>query len=256
MGAGGRNPRDPAPAKCGVARPVRNSCGVGDRRRAIAAVALAALVALAAALVAGSRDEPPPVGEPAAAPGTDAAAPGPSQPPGERERRRPRPGPNPDPDPRPDEVAEGPSGPRPASDPERAAARRVRAYVAALNRRDGKRLCAMLAPGALEAIELPRERRSCPATLRASLGYRDPRGLPVWRRSHVTEAISAEVSGAEARVVATVFTTYADEREPTIEDDIVFLRRDGGRWLLAKPSATLYRAVGIADPPLSVLTPP
>ena len=33
-------------------------------------------------------------------------------------------------------------------------------------------------------------------------------------------------------------------------------RAEGTRWLLAKPSATFYRAVGYADPPLRALTPP
>ena len=41
-----------------------------------------------------------------------------------------------------------------------------------------------------------------------------------------------------------------------MEDDIVYLARVGERWLVAKPSATLYRAVGVADVPPSVLAPP
>jgi hypothetical protein len=58
-------------------------------------------------------------------------------------------------------------------------------------------------------------------------------------------------------VVATVVTRFADREEASIEDDVVYLVLDGGAgWLIAKPSSTLYRAVGIADVPPSVLTPP
>lgn len=56
--------------------------------------------------------------------------------------------------------------------------------------------------------------------------------------------------------MATVVTTYADDREPSIEDDVVYLRREGGRWLIEQPSATLYRAIGTAEVPPQVLSPP
>ena len=45
--------------------------------------------------------------------------------------------------------------------------------------------------------------------------------------SQMTDDVSATVTGDAARVVATVFTVYADVREPTIEDDIIYLARDG-----------------------------
>ena len=51
-------------------------------------------------------------------------------------------------------------------------------------------------------------------------------------------------------------TRFADRDEVSIEDDVVYLVRDAGSWSIAKPSSTLYRAVGIADVPPSVLTPP
>ena len=51
-------------------------------------------------------------------------------------------------------------------------------------------------------------------------------------------------------------THFADRDEVSVEDDVVYLSRTGDRWLIAKPSSTLYRAVGIADVPPSVLSPP
>ena len=162
-----------------------------------------------------------------------------------------------------DSSAGKPSGPAESGvrDPrqtarERAAARTVRELVAALDARDGARVCALLAPGAIEAVDLPRERGGCAASLTASIGYRDPRGLPVWQRAEVSAIRSVQVHGERARVIATTATRFSDRDEISVEDDVVYLVRDRGRWLVAKPSSTVYRAVGIADVPPSVLAPP
>jgi hypothetical protein len=137
---------------------------------------------------------------------------------------------------------------------EEAAQRAVRTYIGALNAKDGETLCSLLAPKALDEVELPLRRGSCPASMSASIGYRDPRGLPVWESTEIT-GLRVEIAGESAKAVVGVVSEFAD-REPSIEDDIVYLTRNGPRWLLAKPSATLYRAVGIADVPVSVLSPP
>ena len=141
---------------------------------------------------------------------------------------------------------------------ERQAANTVRAYVAALDARDGEGVCSLLAPAALAGFEFPRPRSTCAASIEASLGYRDPRGLPVWERSRPLAIRVAELGGdgRSAKVVATVATRFADRAEESVEDDIVYLNRARGGWLVTKPSATLYRAVGIADVPPSVLSPP
>ena len=57
--------------------------------------------------------------------------------------------------------------------------------------------------------------------------------------------------------MATVVTRFADRDEPSVEDDIVYLPRpaDNSDWVIAKPSATLYRAIGAEAPP-AVLAPP
>lgn len=231
------------------------------RTRAVLAAILAGGVALAVALLTGGGDDSEPATPiaPVAAPSPQIDGGGPGR---DGEGRGvegdPAPQADPDPDPKPDEVKEGPSGPAPETASERAAAATARAYVRALDARDGAAVCGLFAPGALDMLEFPRERGSCAATVEASLGYADPRGLPVWERSELTSDLSAQVSasGDEARVVATVFTLYADVREPSIEDDIVYLVARGGEWRIAKPSATIHRAVGIADVPPSVIAPP
>jgi hypothetical protein len=163
--------------------------------------------------------------------------------------------PQPDNDAEPGDAQDEDAGPELSPD-ERAVARAVRAYVEALDQRDGAAVCALLAPGAIDEVELPEKRGDCAASLKASIGYRDPRGLPVWKSARVVALPSLEVDGEQGKVVATTVTRFSDRDEPSIEDDVVYLVRSGDEWLIAKPSSTLHRAVGVADVPPSVLAPP
>jgi hypothetical protein len=139
---------------------------------------------------------------------------------------------------------------------QRRVAAAVREYVAALDARDGERVCALFVPGALDAVRFPRDRGDCAASVRASVGYRDPRGFPVYESARVARIGSVAIDGSDARVVATVVTQFAGNREPSVEDDVVYVEQRGGRWLIVKPSTALYRAIGEGDIPPSVLAPP
>jgi len=132
----------------------------------------------------------------------------------------------------------------------------VRRYVDGLDARNGEAVCSLFVPGALDGVRLPRERGHCGASLTASIGYRDPRGFPVYAGSRVARIASVKIAGSNARTVATTVTRFTGNREPSIEDDVVYLERRGARWLIAKPSATFYRAIGTGDIPPSVLAPP
>jgi hypothetical protein len=132
----------------------------------------------------------------------------------------------------------------------------VRAYVEALDDRDGRRACSLFAPGALSDVDLPRRRGGCGESLSASIGYRDPRGFPVYSGSRVARIPSVEIDGSSARVTATTVTEFAGSREPSVEDDLVYLREADGHWVITKPSANLYRAIGVGNIPPSVLAPP
>jgi hypothetical protein len=132
----------------------------------------------------------------------------------------------------------------------------IRAYVAALNAHDGKRACALFVPRALATVRFPRDRGSCATSLSASVGYRDPRGFPVYVRSRVARIPDVAISGTTARVTATVVTRFAGGREPSVEDDVIYLAKSGRRWLIAKPSATLYRALGVGNIPPQAIAPP
>ena len=137
---------------------------------------------------------------------------------------------------------------------ERQAEHTVEAYVTWLDRGQGGRLCKLIDEKALEQVRLPRRPGGCGPSLTASIGYRDPRGLPVFDGARLRE-LTLRVRGREARAVATVSVTFADRGAPSVEDDVIYLERKGGNWIVAKPSATFYRAIG-AEPPQSAIAPP
>ena len=141
----------------------------------------------------------------------------------------------------PEGLEPGPSGPPP--NPRRGrGGRAARRYIEAIADRDGERLCAAFEPSADEPqqrLEVP-QLSSCAASFDASFGFEGKDGQPVWADLGDDRAdVSAQIDGDQARVVATVFTKYSDVREPTIEDDIIYLSGATDRWLVVKPSATL-----------------
>jgi hypothetical protein len=137
-----------------------------------------------------------------------------------------------------------------------ATAATVRGYIAALDRRDAARVCALIAPGGIDFGDLPRRRGGCRASLRASLGTRPPGGGPAWRRTQLVDLKPEALGDDRARITATVTHRFSDRKYVSVEDDVIYLERSGGSWLLAKPSATFYRAVGYAQPPLRAFGPP
>ena len=228
-----------------------------NRRRTLIVLAVAALVGVAAGVTIGlieNDDADPGAGPAPAAPAPSVEGPA-DDPPGsgnDDENGQPQLPPEED---DPQGAEPGPSGPAPETTDERAAASAARGYVQALDRRAGAAVCGTFVPGSLDGVDFPFERSSCPATVQASLGFKR-KGFPVWESSEMTDAVSAQVTGDTAKVVATVFTVYSDVREPTIEDDIIYLQRSGDRWQIAQPSLTFHRAIGNADPPPSALSPP
>lgn len=129
-------------------------------------------------------------------------------------------------------------------------------YIRALDRHDAARVCALLVPGSLDLGQLPKRRGGCRGSLSASIGTRPSGGAPAWRKTTVVEVRPEDLGDGRARLSATVTHHFSDRKYVSVEDDVIYLQRAGGRWLLAKPSATLYRAVGYAEPPLRAFTPP
>ncbi len=157
----------------------------------------------------------------------------------------------------PGSAANGPRSTGDLSDADAAAVSAVvRDYIAALDRRDAARVCALIAPAGVDLADLPKRRGDCVSSVRASLGSRPRDGGPAWRRTDVVELKPEALAGDRARVTATVTHRFSDRKYVSVEDDVIYLEQVGGRWLLAKPSATFYRAVGYANPPLRAFGPP
>jgi hypothetical protein len=157
----------------------------------------------------------------------------------------------------PEAQAEGPESSGELSGEEGSAAiATVSDYIRALDRHDSVRVCALLAPGALDFSLLPKRRGGCRSSLRASIGTRPRGGAPAWRKSTLVEVKPEDLVDGRARISATVTHHFSDRKYVSVEDDVIYLQRTGARWLLAKPSGTLYRAVGYPEPPLAAFTPP
>ena len=137
---------------------------------------------------------------------------------------------------------------------ENQASRTVRRYVDAIDARDGALLCGLV--DGIADLDLPVRRPSCAESVSESIGYRDPRGVPVFESATMAGGPEVDLDGNAARATATVVTEFADRDEPSVEDDVIYLTRGNGGWVIAKPSSTLYRAIGTPDVPPDVLEPP
>jgi hypothetical protein len=157
----------------------------------------------------------------------------------------------------PESPAQGPASTGDLPDRDRSAVTAaVREYVAALDGHNAARVCALIASGGLPLGDLPKRRGGCRSSLWASIGSRPAGGGPAWRRTKVVQMKPEALGDGRARVTTTVTHHFSDRKYVSVEDDVIYLERVGGRWLIAKPSATLYRAVGYPQPPLRALTPP
>ena len=220
-----------------------------DPRRP-AAIVLAALVLLAGC----GDDEGTTVADeattaaPQPATGTAVPAPEPeSRPTLDASAEKPKPDPKPKPEP---SDAEKQS----ASDEATAA---YSAYIDAIEAKDGGALCALLPPGVERELKPQVERGDCASTLEASIGYADPRGFPVWTGTTLNEVVRVSIGDdpSTARLTAMIVTDF-EGREPSVESDIAYLERVGGRWRLAQPTGALYRAIGNPELPPEVIAPP
>jgi hypothetical protein len=165
-------------------------------------------------------------------------------------------------DPQPTAPEPSPSGDEPSKEEKltrveeaaRRVERAVRSYVEAISDRDGATLCGVVE--GITDLHLPVDRGSCAESVSESIGYRDPRGYPVFEKAAVAGAPEIKLDRRDARATVTVVTDFADRKEASVEDDLIYLVRRGGEWVIAKPSSTLYRALAIPDVPPDVLEPP
>ncbi len=141
----------------------------------------------------------------------------------------------------PESAANGPASTGELEGADRTAAEAaVRSYIAALDQRNAPRVCALIEQGGCGA----------------RIGSRPADGGPAWRRTEIVEMKPEALGDDRARVTTTVTHHFSDRKYVSVEDDVIYLDRVGDRWLIAKPSATFYRAVGYSQPPLRAFAPP
>jgi len=136
----------------------------------------------------------------------------------------------------------------------REAEKSLLAYFTWIDRGQGERLCKLIDRRELSRMKLPVKRGGCGQSLTRSIGFKSRKGRPVFKSVNLREW-TVKARKRSARVVATVAIRFADRPQASIEDDVVYLERRKGDWFIAKPSATLYRAIG-AEVPASAHKPP
>jgi hypothetical protein len=143
----------------------------------------------------------------------------------------------------PESPAKGPSASGELSGADQAAISAVvQEYVAALDRHDSGRVCSLIA--------------SCHGSLPGTIGTRPRNGGPAWLKTRLAAVKVERLGDDRARVSATAVHRFSDRKYVSVEDDVIYLERGGGGWLLAKPSATFYRAIGYPEPPRRAFAPP
>ncbi len=151
---------------------------------------------------------------------------------------------------------EGSSGEPPHTAGQRGAAAATRAYVRAIDARDGVRLCRLLTADARRKARLPAGTSACADAARRRIGRGAAPGHPRWLGVRIASAPAVSGGQGTARVTLTVAERYTSKPPVSIEDDVVYLIGDGGVWRVAQPSLALYRALGVADVPPTALSPP
>jgi hypothetical protein len=143
-----------------------------------------------------------------------------------------------------------------SSSPEEAA----RAYVAAINARDGKTVCGLLLDSAAYEFRIP-DWGECPRFVSAYIGYAEESDTDTFHRARIIELEagrrSGELQSIELKVEVELHED-GNDAEPIRKtlDDVLWLVERGGRWRLAKASALLYAAFDAYTVPEDLLDPP
>ena len=129
----------------------------------------------------------------------------------------------------------------------------ARAYVDAINARDGATVCDLMVDSAAYEFRIP-EWGECPKFVSAFIGYQEDSGSEIFHRARLVEVHE----GASEGELQSLNVTVEIERESgaeTLEDVLWLVERDG-HWRLARPSQLLYAAIGATSVPGDVLEAP
>lgn len=117
-----------------------------------------------------------------------------------------------------------------------------RAYIEAINERDGAAVCQALDPRSIDKLR-PRARgESCAEAVSASIGRPGPTGSR-WKSARIDKGPKVvRRKGDSVTLSVAVEEEFGDRAE--IWQGNVGMRQSGGRWLLTTPDQTLYHAIG------------
>ena len=136
----------------------------------------------------------------------------------------------------------------------------ARAYVAAVNARDGKTVCGLFLDSAAYEFRIPGW-GECPKFVSGYIGYAEEADTDTFHRARILELEqglrSGELQSIELKVEAELYED-GNEAEPIRKtfDDVLWLVERDGRWRLAKASALLYVAFDAYTIPEDLLDPP
>jgi hypothetical protein len=128
----------------------------------------------------------------------------------------------------------------------------ARAYVAAVNARDGETVCDLMVDAAAYEFRIPGW-GECPKFVSAYIGYQEDSGSPVFRGAQILDVREGERTGELRSLRLRIELDREGGQE--ILDDILWLVEEDGGWRLARPSGLLYAAFG-ANVPDDVLEAP
>jgi hypothetical protein len=136
----------------------------------------------------------------------------------------------------------------------------ARAYVDAVNARDGEIVCGLLVESAAYQFRIP-EWGECPKFVSSYIGYAEESDTDTFHRARILEIEEGRRSGdlqsVELKLEVELYED-GDETEPIREtyEDVVWLVERDGRWRLAKASGLLYVAFDAYTVPEDLLAPP
>jgi hypothetical protein len=137
----------------------------------------------------------------------------------------------------------------------------ARDYVAAINARDGERVCALLTDAAADELSVPDRNLPCGRMVAGFIGYVEDAGMPEFLRYHFAGvrpgATRGEYSSIRLSLEARRRSTDARQSFETCTfEDTVWLTLEKGELRIAKPSLALHVAFGATNVSEQVLASP
>jgi hypothetical protein len=136
----------------------------------------------------------------------------------------------------------------------------ARDYVAAINERDGDRVCELMTRAAAAELSVPDSNLPCERTVAGLIGYVEDAGVPEFLSYRLDDVRSGttqgEYSSIRLSIEARRRSTNAEQAFETCSfEDTVWLTRQGGEFRIANISPALYVAFGATSIPDEVLAP-